>query len=117
MSSARWPETQSVKIFLACSPSSIPSDGCHSSSRPKSTIRLFASGILGAEAVDQVSVLAEGLVRGSRAYAVDPVPVGGLVSLAKLLKDPDISRALSFYATVTKSIGQQLAADQPTRQR
>lgn len=79
--------------------------------------KLFASGVVGTEAVDQVAVFAHGLVKGSRAFVSDPVRVGGPLSLMRLLKDPDISRALSFFATITMSIGRELAAAQSTNQR
>lgn len=83
--------------------------------------KLFASGVVGPEAVDQVAILAQGLVGGSRAFAADPVEIGGALSLLRLLKDPDINRALSFFATVARSIGQEISRDataaQPTSQR
>lgn len=79
--------------------------------------KLFASGVVGTEAVEQVAVFAHGLVKGSRAFANDPVRIGGPISLLRLLKDPDINRALSFFATIAKSIGREIATAQPTNQR
>jgi len=83
--------------------------------------KLFASGVVGPEAVDQVAILAQGLVGGSRAFVTDPVEIGGPLSLLRLLKDPDINRALSFFATVARSVGQEIGreatAAQPTSQR
>ncbi len=73
--------------------------------------KLFASGVISTEAVDQVAVVATGLVRGSSAFATQPVHVGGALSLMRMLKDPDISRALSYFATVAKAIGQELGPD------
>lgn len=72
--------------------------------------KLFSSDVIGSDAVDQVATLARGLVAGGRAFNQQPVQVGGALSLLKLLKDPDINRALSYFATVAKAMGQQLAA-------
>lgn len=72
--------------------------------------KLFASGVVGPEAVDQVALLAKGLVGGGRAFRTRPVEVGGVLSVLKLLKDPDINRAISFFATVAQSIGREIAA-------
>lgn len=72
--------------------------------------KLIATTEVAAEAADQVQTLAQGLIKGSAQFASQPVQVGGLLSAAKLLKDPDIARALSFFATVAKAIGQELAA-------
>jgi len=80
--------------------------------------KLVASGVLGEESIDQVALLGRGLARGAGAYATRPVEVGGTLSLLRLLKDPDISRAISYFATVAKSIGQELGAaptNRPTR--
>ena len=73
--------------------------------------KLFASGVIGPEAVDQVAIVANGLVRGSSAFASQPVEIGGALSLLRLLKDPDINRALSYFATVAKAIGQEIGRD------
>ncbi|MGD9960694.1 DUF1641 domain-containing protein [Nocardioides sp.] len=79
--------------------------------------KLFASGVIGPAAVDQVAILANGLVSGSDRFAQDPVQIGGPLSLLKLLKDPDINRAISYFATVAKAIGAEIAAAQPTSQK
>ena len=50
---------------------------------------------------------------GSERFAKDPIEVGGMFSLLGLLKDPDINRSLSFFATVAKSVGQELAKPRP----
>lgn len=71
--------------------------------------KLFSSGIVDDEAVDRVATLAQGLVEGGRKFTSDPVPIGGALSLLKLLKDPDINRALSYFATVAKAMGVELA--------
>jgi hypothetical protein len=71
--------------------------------------KLFSSGILDDEAVSRVATLAQGLVEGGRRFTDDPVPIGGALSLLKLLKDPDINRALSYFATVAKAMGAELA--------
>lgn len=75
--------------------------------------KLFTSGVVGAAAVDQVATLAGGLVAGGRAFESDPVKVGGPLSLLRLLKDPDVNRAISYFVTVARSIGQELAAASP----
>jgi len=71
--------------------------------------KLFSSGIVDDEAVDRVATLAQGLVEGGRNFTSDPVPISGALSLLKLLKDPDINRALSYFATVAKAMGAELA--------
>ena len=78
---------------------------------------LFTSGALGPEAVAQVAVLAGGLVAGSREFASAPIAVGGPVSLLRLLKDPDINRTISYFATVARAIGRELATSSSTRQQ
>lgn len=60
-------------------------------------------------AVDKLALLGHGLVKGDDRFASDPVKVGGPISLLRLLKDPDINRALSYFATVAKAVGQELA--------
>lgn len=76
--------------------------------------KLLAAGVVSAEALPQVELLARGLARGSRQYADAPMQVGGLMSLPKLLKDPDIARALSYFATVAKAVGQEIAQQPPS---
>lgn len=71
--------------------------------------RVLGSGIVSPESVDQVATLAAGLANGSRTFGTDPVRVSGPLSLVRLLRDPDISRALSFFATVARAVGQELA--------
>ncbi|MFN8195217.1 MAG: DUF1641 domain-containing protein [Nocardioidaceae bacterium] len=71
--------------------------------------KLIATTEVSAEALDQVQLIARGLKRGSDDFVTRPVQVGGVLSAAKLLKDPDIARALSFFATVAKAVGQELA--------
>jgi Protein of unknown function (DUF1641) len=71
--------------------------------------RLLGSDLVSPEAVDQIAVLARGFARGKDDFANRPVEVGGLLSLPKLLKDPDVNRALSYFATVAKAVGQELA--------
>lgn len=75
--------------------------------------KVFASDLVSPEAVDTVSLLARGMVRGGRQFAADPIRVEGPFSLLRLLKDPDVARALSFGATVAKAVGQELAAAPP----
>lgn len=70
--------------------------------------KLLASGVVSAEALPQVELLARALAQGSLDFDRRPVEVGGPVSLVKLLRDPDINRALSFFATVAKAVGREL---------
>lgn len=70
--------------------------------------RLSTSDVVGPAALDQLSVLARGMVKGGEQFEARPVEVGGALSLLKLLKDPDINRALSYFATVAKAIGQEI---------
>lgn len=72
--------------------------------------KLFDSDLVSPEAVDQISLFARGLVRGSEVYEKDPVQVGGTLSLLRLLKDPDITRALSFVVTIAREVGRELDA-------
>jgi len=60
-----------------------------------------------------VQVLARAFVKGSEEFQRRPIEVGGPVSLLRLLRDPDVSRALSFFATVAKSVGKELADPTP----
>jgi Protein of unknown function (DUF1641) len=78
---------------------------------------LFASGVLGPEAIGQVAVVAAGLVQGGRDFAARPVEVGGPVSVLRLLKDPDVNRTISYFATVARAIGRELATTSSTRQQ
>ncbi|MDP4014100.1 MAG: DUF1641 domain-containing protein [Candidatus Nanopelagicales bacterium] len=70
--------------------------------------RLAASDVVSPQALDSVATVARGLVAGGQQFKESPVEVTGLLSLARLLKDPDIRRALSYGATVARSIGQEL---------
>lgn len=75
---------------------------------------LMSSDPLKPEALETIGVLARGMVRGNAAYSDRPVQVRGLLSLARLLKDPDINRALSFVVTLAKHVGQELNAPTAT---
>lgn len=75
--------------------------------------KLLATTEVSAEALDQVELLARAMVRGSETFERRPVEVGGPVSIVKLLRDPDINRALSFFATVAKEVGRELAHPTP----
>ena len=75
--------------------------------------RILGSGITDPAAVDQLSTLAAGLATGSERFATAPIEIGGMFSLLGLLKDPDINRSLSFFATVAKAVGQELAKPRP----
>lgn len=77
--------------------------------------RLVSSDLMDPAAVDRISVLARGLVRGGDTYERNPVEIGGALALLKLLKDPDINRAISYFATVAKAMGQEIAATSAAR--
>ncbi len=77
--------------------------------------RLASSDVLNPKAVDSVGTLARGLVAGTERFETEPVEVTGVLSLTRLLKDPDIRRALSYGATIAKSIGQQIQVEAATR--
>lgn len=72
--------------------------------------RLVSSDLLDPLAVDRISVLARGLVKGGDTFDHSPVQVGGALSLLRLLKDPDVNRAISYFATVAKAVGQEIAS-------
>ena len=72
--------------------------------------RLAASGVVSPPAIDSMATVARGIVAGGERFTQDPVEVTGIFSLTRLLKDPDIRRALSSGATVARSLGQELAA-------
>lgn len=71
---------------------------------------LLDSGIVSAEMVDQIARLGRGLTAGAERARTDPIEIKGLFSLTKLLKDPDIRRAIVYGAAVAKSIGIELAS-------
>ncbi|GAA1509721.1 DUF1641 domain-containing protein [Nocardioides humi] len=66
------------------------------------------SGIVSTEMVDQIARIGRGLTAGAERAEKEPVEVKGLLSLMKLLKDPDIQRAIAYMAAVAKSIGIEL---------
>lgn len=72
--------------------------------------RLLASDLVSPEAVGQVEILARGFARGQEQFDHRPVEIGGPLSLLRLLKDPDVNRAISYFATVAKAVGQELSA-------
>lgn len=67
------------------------------------------SGITDPAMVTEVARIGRGLTAGAERADSDPIQVNGLFSLMKLLKDPDIQRAVSYFAAVAKSIGVELA--------
>lgn len=79
--------------------------------------RLAASDVVTPKAIDSVGVLARGLVAGGAQFERDPVEVTGVFSLARLLKDPDIRRAISYGATIAKSIGQEIQTEATRSER
>lgn len=67
------------------------------------------SGITDPAMITEISRIGRGLTAGAEAAQSDPIVVNGLFSAMKLLKDPDIQRAVSYFAAVAKSIGVELA--------
>jgi hypothetical protein len=72
--------------------------------------RLMGSGMLSADTLDQLAVLARGLAQGRESFGTDPVEVKGALGALRLLKDPDINRAISYGATVLRAVGRELDA-------
>lgn len=64
-------------------------------------------------AVEQLGHLTKGVADG---LSAPPVEIGGAFSLLRQLKDPEVSRGLSFGLTMLKSIGSELNS-QPTIER
>lgn len=69
------------------------------------------SGIATPIVIEQIARLAHGLVNGAQLAATEPIKVKGAVSLLKVLKDPDINRALSFFLSVLKSVGAEIQTE------
>lgn len=67
------------------------------------------SGITDPRMVTEISRIGRGLTAGAESAKNDPIVVNGIFSAMKLLKDPDIQRAVSYFAAVAKSIGVELA--------
>ena len=67
------------------------------------------SGIADPAMITEVSRIGRGLTAGAAAAREQPIEVTGIFSAMKLLKDPDIQRAVSYFAAVAKSIGVELA--------
>lgn len=66
------------------------------------------SGIADPAMITEVSRLGRGLTAGAMSAKDQPIEVNGIFSAMKLLKDPDIQRAVSYFAAVAKSIGVEL---------
>ncbi|GAA4399366.1 DUF1641 domain-containing protein [Tsukamurella soli] len=70
--------------------------------------RLLGSpGVPGA--IDDVDLVFSGVAEGSKRFRSNPVRIRGLMSATKAFRNPDVQRALSYFATITKSIGERLA--------
>ncbi|GAA3601047.1 DUF1641 domain-containing protein [Marihabitans asiaticum] len=73
--------------------------------------RLLSSDIASPEAVEGLAVIARGVGRGSAAFETGrAVDASGVRGITRVLRDPDIQRALTYGATIAKAIGQELAA-------
>lgn len=66
------------------------------------------SGIVDPVMINQVTMIGRAMTSGAANAEANPVQVNGLFSAMKLLKDPDIQRAVSYFASVAKSIGVEL---------
>lgn len=75
--------------------------------------RLVAADVFGPEAVNTISVLARGLSRGAALDSASPQAVHGPLSMLKALRDDDVSRALNFFLSIAKAVGQELADSPP----
>jgi uncharacterized protein YjgD (DUF1641 family) len=104
-------------------------------SRDASGLDLRASADAGAQLLSALPRMAPALLRGVDSGAIDeltspalvrtlhmvseasrdgfettsPVTITGPVSVLRALRDPDVARGLSFFVTVARSIGRQLA--------
>lgn len=58
--------------------------------------------------VHTLTVVTQGLNDGLQDFESRPVEVGGVMSVLRLLRDPDVARALSFFATIGRAIGRDL---------
>ncbi|GAB2773136.1 DUF1641 domain-containing protein [Nocardioides salsibiostraticola] len=79
---------------------------------PKVTPPLVAAFEGGAP--EELAKIGAGVAQGNADYAAGPVEIGGAFSLLKLLKDPDINRTLSYFATVAKAVGRELGTTSTT---
>ena len=60
-------------------------------------------------ALEQVALLTRGLEDGAAAFQTDDrMQVSGVMSAMRLFKDPDVCTAVSFFATVARSIGREV---------
>lgn len=63
--------------------------------------------------MDQLALVGRGIEAGAASHAAHPVEVGGVLSLMKALKDPDVSRALSYLLSIARAIGRELGSPAP----
>lgn len=59
---------------------------------------------------DELALFTTGLARGHADFIRNPVEVGGIRSIGRLLRDPDVARTLSYLATIGKAVGRELGA-------
>ena len=64
---------------------------------------VIASGVTSPATVDRVQQLLGGVSRGLA--STEPVEVKGVLSLAKIMKDPDVARGIGFTLGLVKAIG------------
>lgn len=70
--------------------------------------RLTHSDLIAPDAVDVVSLAGRALADGHARAERDQVSVTGVRALLRLLKDPDVGRAIGFLGEVAKSLGREL---------
>lgn len=64
---------------------------------------VIASGVTSPATVDRIQQLLGGVSRGLA--STEPVEVKGVLSLAKIMKDPDVARGIGFTLGLVKAIG------------
>ena len=99
---------RSILAFATALPSIAPMFTHLSDSGVVDTV--IASEIATPQMVEQISKVGRGLSRAAEADPSSRVDVGGPMALYRSLKDPDISRGLSFFLTALKSIGAEIRA-------
>lgn len=67
------------------------------------------SGIVSADSLAHIGLLATAVNQGAADAAVDPIEVKGAFSVYRQLKDPDIARGLGYTLSILKAVGRQVA--------
>jgi hypothetical protein len=69
---------------------------------------LLGSDLADPKVIEVASMAARAVTTGAERADRGDVKVTGVVGLLRSLKDPDVSRALSFVLSIAKSLGQEL---------